>query len=451
MQRFFALWRQYRWPVLALAVIILFSFFRVWRLNLPTGTVFDEVYFPTMAWQYLQGESFFDIHPPLGKLIIALCEKIFGNTPLGWRMAPLLAGLATLPAAYWTGKQIFGNKTVGLLTAFLVAIDGLFIVYSRTGLMDSFLILFGILSVGFVWQFRRRRLAGGAAWGSLLAAGLFAGLALAVKWIGFGFWPPVFLLALYTVYNHPVKGNLASANRRSDWLVLAVSFILLPFLLYTLPFLANWQDNFWQEFATWHRQSWEYNINLDASHPYASKWWSWPFLLRPIWFYYQNDSAGNILGVNAIGNPIIWWASTVAVVYTTLALGYTLWQKLSGGKKVLFVKEEAKDEVVNQAVVNQADVLPLIFMLGHFLAFYLPWVLVGRVLFLYHYFGAYLFALILLAYWLSQSMRGKLSKFAVALLLILAVTAGLAFMPIWTAYPIGRQWFDGLMWFKSWI
>ena len=148
------------WSYVGLAVIGFFIFLRCWRINLPAETVFDEVYFPKMAYQYLTGETFFDIHPPIGKLIIALGEMIFGNTQLGWRIMPLLAGIATIPVAFWTSYQVFADKRAGFLTAFLVAIDGLFIVYSRTGLMDGFLILFGLAAFGYAFQFRLRRLKG---------------------------------------------------------------------------------------------------------------------------------------------------------------------------------------------------------------------------------------------------------------------------------------------------
>src|SRR5690349_4360886 len=78
-------------------VIVVFAFLRIWRISFPGETVFDEVYFPKMAWQYLTGEAFFDIHPPLGKLMIAVGESIFGNTTLGWRIVSLLFGLGILP------------------------------------------------------------------------------------------------------------------------------------------------------------------------------------------------------------------------------------------------------------------------------------------------------------------------------------------------------------------
>ncbi len=417
------------WLGAGLAVIALFVALRFWRLGQPTDTVFDEVYFPVMAHQYLIHQNFFDIHPPLGKLIIAASELIFGNRAIGWRAASLLTGVAILPAAYWAVTQLFNDRRAGLIAAILIAIDGMFIVYARTGLMDGFMIFFGLLSLGFCWQFRHRRLAGHIAWGSLLATGLFAGLAVAIKWIGFGFLPIVALTTFVTLF-FATKRPISFA----DFLIWLASFFLLPVVLYTVPFLANWQGDFWHQFFVWHQQSWDYNVNLVATHPYASKWWSWPFLIRPIWFYFKGIG-NNIVGVDAIGNPIVWWGSTLAVVYTVLVLGYTalVWHRPAS------------------QIISKKELGPLLFLLFGWAAFYLPWSQIGRVLFLYHYFSSYLFALLLAAFWLSRSYAQRRNQVMILLTLAAAVVVGLAFVPIWTAYPIPMRWFNYLMWFKSWI
>lgn len=44
---------------------------RFWDIQEPNETVFDEVYFGSFTTSYVQREYFFDIHPPLGKLVLA--------------------------------------------------------------------------------------------------------------------------------------------------------------------------------------------------------------------------------------------------------------------------------------------------------------------------------------------------------------------------------------------
>ena len=419
------------WVLVALCPILLFVFLRIWRLGTPSETVFDEVYFPVMASQYLSGEEFFDAHPPLGKLIIALGELAFGNTPVGWRVMPLLAGIGLMGVGYWAAKEIFNDRQVGLLVALLLSIEGLFIVYSRTGLIDGFMLLFGLAAIGFCWQFRKRRMTGKRAWRYLLLTGLFAGLAVAIKWIGLGFLPIVAVVTFFTL--------LPNKDRPIDFaafLVWLTGIVVIPVVVYILPFIANWQNDFWAQFIEWHRQTWGYEVNLEATHPYSSKWWSWPLLIRPVWFYFD-DVEGQIVGVAGIGNPVVWWLSTVTLVFTILVVVYSLilipWRR------------------PGSLTVSREQLAPFIYLLAVWAAFYLPWIMIGRVVFLYHYMPSYLCALLLTGYWLGQALKIENGRIVTLVTLFVAVLVGLAFAPIWVAYPISQEWFNRLMWLPSWI
>ena len=44
---------------------------RLYRIGTPDGVVFDEYHFGRFVNNYLDGNHFFDIHPPLGKLTLA--------------------------------------------------------------------------------------------------------------------------------------------------------------------------------------------------------------------------------------------------------------------------------------------------------------------------------------------------------------------------------------------
>jgi len=70
---------------------------RLYRLGFPSRILWDERYFPVMANKYLNGVYQFDLHPPLGKFIIAVGISLFGNDPIGWRIMPVVFGLALLP------------------------------------------------------------------------------------------------------------------------------------------------------------------------------------------------------------------------------------------------------------------------------------------------------------------------------------------------------------------
>lgn len=51
---------------------------RTFMISNPNQIVFDEVHFGGFAGKYINSTFFFDVHPPLGKLIIAFSGVFFG-------------------------------------------------------------------------------------------------------------------------------------------------------------------------------------------------------------------------------------------------------------------------------------------------------------------------------------------------------------------------------------
>jgi dolichyl-phosphate-mannose-protein mannosyltransferase len=77
-----------------------------------------------------------------------------------------------------------------------------------------------------------------------------------------------------------------------------------------LPFLYKWFEL--------QRAMFYHNSKLTSSHPYASHPYQWPFLLRGVSFWTQNDTRQQIYFV---GNPIGWWlASSLLAVYVGIIL-----------------------------------------------------------------------------------------------------------------------------------
>ena len=63
---------------LIIILVVLGLVSRLIFLNHPDSLVFDEVHFGKFVSAYFTGEYYFDIHPPLGKLLIALGAKLGG-------------------------------------------------------------------------------------------------------------------------------------------------------------------------------------------------------------------------------------------------------------------------------------------------------------------------------------------------------------------------------------
>ncbi|NBY23003.1 MAG: hypothetical protein EBQ73_09280 [Gammaproteobacteria bacterium] len=117
------------------------------------------------------------------------------------------------------------------------------------------------------------------------------------------------------------------------------------------------------------------------------------------------------------GNPFIWWGSTIAVL--TL-LQTTLWLGL-----------------------RYLDATGRLLLLG-WLMNLLPFMGIGRVMFIYHYLSALVFAILLLVY-LAERLPGyRRVTFGIALFAL----AGFGYFSPWTyGFPASRP----MAWLSSWI
>lgn len=78
----------------------------------------------------------------------------------------------------------------------------------------------------------------------------------------------------------------------------------------SLPFLVKWFEL--------QRAMFYHNNKLTSDHPYASHPYQWPFLLRGVSFWTQNDTRQQIY---FIGNPVGWWlASSLLAVFAGIII-----------------------------------------------------------------------------------------------------------------------------------
>jgi len=395
-------------PSAVLVVILILTsgfFLRSLFLSSPKEYVFDEVYFAKFASALTRGEYNYDIHPPLGKVLIGLGIRVFGDNFLGYRVMPMLVGTLFLLVVYLFARAFFENEITALI-AFLIAFcEGTYLVYSRLSLLDIFMLNFGFTSLYFlVLYLKRERLL----W--LFLAGLFAGLTISIKWIGLGILACGFVFWLVFLQKKTLKRVL----------LFLVAFLVVPLLIYVASFRFVFKEDFWFNLKLWHFQSWNYNIHLSEGHPYGAKWWTWPLLLRPIWFYYKQVPPSRVAGILTIGNPLLWWLASLSVVYE-LMRNYR-----RGDPKVSV-------------------------LLAGWAIFFLPWMLVSRVLFLYHYLFSSVFAYLILSNALGGLWQNPKSRPIAQSLLVLGFLVFLFFLPLWVGAPISERFYSWHILFRSWI
>ena len=407
---------------------------RFWNLDGTADVVFDEVYYPKFAQNYLRGEPFFDAHPPLAKYIIALGIQIFGYAPLGYRFMTALAGSLLPLVSYEFIWQLSDRRGWAWLTGWFVAMDGLLLVESRFGLINIYILLFGMLSqLCMVLALKRSR----QRWLWVIATGLMLGASMSVKWTGLAYIIGIAAIAGYAWSRYRQTLNAPQ---------IVIGLIILPIAFYFLDWIPHLMINPERDIWELHRQILGFHQNLGVGktepiHPYCSPWWSWILLIRPIAYFFEMRPNSMVEFVHAMGNPFLYWLSAIALL---ICLTFLIVSKFRFPPKIL-------------TKIHPKERLPLFwftfYVTASFLAHWLPWSLSKRCIFLYHYMPASVFAFATLALLVSLTWRSPLRAVrAIGTGIFVAVAIAFIFwLPIYIGLPISSGYLPMLMWLRSWI
>lgn len=386
-----------------LLILILLSAFvsRTVGLGFPAAFYFDEVYHVFTAREMLSGNpaawewwntppeglAYEWTHPPLAKLFMVLGMFLFGQNSFGWRLPGAVFGTAVVFLVYLLGKRLFKKETVGILAAAVFALDGLPLAMSRIGMNDTYFLFFALFSI---WLFLKNK---------FFLSALLLGLALSSKWTAVWVLPVVFA----AMWLFKIKPRF-----KIFW------FFLVPPVVYFLSYFGFFLSGHgFAQFVELQQQMWWYHTNLAATHPFQSSWWSWPVLLRPVWFFVE-DKGDFISNIYAMGNPLVFWGGLAALGFMGFA-----------------------------GVVKKQKELLFVFMAWGI--FFLPWALSPRIMFLYHYLPAVPFLSLALAWFLSLQNKKTIIYCLVPIALLY-----LFFFSHWTGVFVPK-WLDQLYyWLPGW-
>lgn len=385
-----------------LFVVLLFSLgTRLYSLGTIKEMYFDEIYHSftaklvlnndPKAWEWWnphpEGFAYEWTHPPLSKLGMVVGMKIFGENSFGWRIPQAILGTLSVLLIYLLTKEIFKDRLVSLLSTFIFSLDGLPLVLSRMGMNDSYVLFFALLSI---YLFIRDK--------NLLSS-IAYGLALSSKWSALYVFPIIFIS--HFVFRKKIKLSY-------------LSFLIIPIAVYVASYGVMFKTGHtWDQFIEVQKQMWWYHTNLVAEHPYTSPAWSWPLLLRPIYFYDGQEINGMVARIYAFGNPLVFWFGLFSII-------------LSG---IISFQEKNKK---------------LGFVVFSYLILFLPWIASPRIMFLYHYLPSIPYLAIASGFILRRFSR------LIPYLLIPSALLFIYFYPHWTGIRIPLKLDESYYWFSSW-
>ena len=460
------------------------------EISFMNSTYFDEIYYGRTAYEYAHGIDVYEwTHPPLGKLIMTIPVALFGFSPFSYRLMGNIFGILLIPLMYILAKKFFKSSKWALLGGLIMMFDTFHFAHTRIALVDGFQVFFILLSVLFMKEYldlgKKDVFKKKAKY--LLLSGTFIGCAMATKWnaayvaIALAI---VFFIHLFRQYNVNVikfcKSKLTInniskficffimiplalyyfsfliINKNVAHIILIVYYVLLalvllvmlyalifkdkeltktigvcilgffiiPAIIYVLCYVlfptVSYYDGTLSGILDINKMMYDYHAGLDATHPFSSVWYEWPIMANPVWLYSGGTSTGQVMTISDIGNPAIWWTGILAFVYL----------------------------IIDTIKKRNIDYIYLaIFILVTFV----PYVFIGRLMFMYHFFITLPFvmlAIVAFIKWLTEKTKNdKIYYGYIALIIIMFMI----FYPVVSAVPISREYVDSLRWLPRWF
>jgi len=278
-----------------------------WRVTDPAKPYFDEVHYLPAArtlWSLAAPANM--EHPLLGKLLIGLGMRIAGDGPLGWRLLSTVAGTATVLGVFailWLG---LGRLRPAVLGSLFATLGFTVFVQARIAMLDGFMAAFVVAGLAcLLWAMRGRR-----AWGRWTAGAVLLGLATATKWTAAPYVAFAAAGFLLLARHHPARW--AGISRIAAVAVLGTVSILTYFLTFAPAFFYARDPLTLATLIPFQGEILALQRQVLPPHTYQSDWWSWPLMIRPIWYLYEPVD-GVMRGVLLLGNPAIMWGGLVAV------------------------------------------------------------------------------------------------------------------------------------------
>jgi len=361
---------NWQW-ILVFAMLGVLTHFVAWPIVEPRRPVFDEQYYGQEVIVYLgEPKVIFDIHPPHAKMMTALVVKALGFDPRfeiskrgetapdfplwKFRFLPALCGIL-IPVLFFVLARLLGfGGLAAPLAGIGLCLDNAFLSHTRLLTIDGQILVYALGAfIAYVLSRERRSL------GWVVLAGVLSGLAFGTKFTGLAVGGFLFL---------------AYAVREKSWrrtLLFSVAGLGTYLGGWWLSFhLLNVRGDFFDQLVSFHGEMLAFNTKQQPWHYSSSQWWSWPFGGRGIWLFQAETF------LCEMANPLFW---IVTFVFFVL------------GVKEAWAKKDRERG----------------FWISAYLVSFVPFMFIGRYMFLYHYFLPFVISLLVAVAWLDRRLTAR--------------------------------------------
>ena len=446
-------------------------------------TYFDEIYFVRTAEQYLHHQWPYEwTHPPLGKLIQAGGIEILGLNPFGWRVIGVIFATFMIPLMYLLGKKLFNTWIGAFASAFLLTFDFMHFTMARMGTADTYVVFFSLLSQLFFLCYFLKVVEKG--WKTstipLFFAVIFFALGFSTKWLvlyaALGMLALLVALRIRDVLKlkEGIGGKYAAFFDHPFLLLLGFIGVMVTiyFLTYIPDVLIGRPFYGFNGVIQLQFDMYNYHSTLTATHAFASPWWSWPFMFNPtsgsyvpLWLAISYLPNNVVSTISVMGNPAVWWVGFVCMLLVAerairgKELFSSLRNKLTKKTQNLELQEPASSETSNlsseETDPNQKGAerrydVAAIFIAVVFFFSWLPYILISRVTFIYHFYVAMPFLCLSSAYFINKYWNTKWGKVAAIAFFASVVVMFALFYPVISGVPTSTSWMHNLKWLPGW-
>ncbi|XP_057652343.1 protein O-mannosyl-transferase 2 [Diorhabda carinulata] len=244
------------WSIFGI-LCILSIFTRFYKISEPDHICWDETHFGKMGSWYINRTFFFDVHPPLGKMLIGLSGYLTGydgkfafdkpgdkyeNTSyLGMRVFCSALGASIVPMTFVAIEGMTDNISAAFFSSLLILFDVGLITLSQYILLDPLLLCFMMGSfMGAVKVSSSKTKEFSLKWWFwLIFTGTMLACCISVKFVGLFVVLLVGLMTVSDLWN--ILGDLSKSvsHTLKNLLARALCLIVLPVLLYITFFYIH--------------------------------------------------------------------------------------------------------------------------------------------------------------------------------------------------------------------